>query len=121
MNAEFNVWLLIVGLVVGAGLAWVVLMNDRRQEADIDAVELPREAAWLSAILDEDGYQVSPEAAEQMLLLHRAYLGAPPPDPVPEESPEGEGSDAQPASDAATSSETGRADPSADEREAAGL
>ena len=82
MNAEFNVWLLIVGLVVGAGLIWVVMMDGRRQEAEIDATELPREAAWLSAVMAEDGYDVSPEAAEQLLLLHRAYLGAPPPDPV---------------------------------------
>ncbi|MDO8484110.1 MAG: hypothetical protein Q7S35_04120 [Candidatus Limnocylindrales bacterium] len=82
MNAEFNVWLLIVGLVVGAGLIWVVMMDGRRQEAEIDAIELPREAAWLSAVLTEDGHDVSPEAAEQLLLLHRAYLGAPPPDPI---------------------------------------
>jgi hypothetical protein len=82
VNAEFNVWLLIVGLVVGAGLVWVVMMDGRRQEADVDAQELPREAAWLSAILAEDGHQVSPETAEEMLLLHRAYLGAPPPDPI---------------------------------------
>ena len=84
MNAEFNVWLLVVGLVVGAGLAWVVMMDSRRRETEIDAQELPREAAWLSAILAEDGHDVSPEAAEQALLLHRAYLGAPPPDPVDE-------------------------------------
>jgi hypothetical protein len=82
VNAEFNVWLLIVGLVVGAGLAWVVMMDGRRREAEIDAQELPREAAWLSAVLAEDGYDVTPEAAEQTLLLHRAYLAAPPPDPV---------------------------------------
>ena len=113
MNAEFNVWLLIVGLVVGAGLAWVVLMNDRRQEADVDAAELPREAAWLSAVLEEDGYHVSPEAAEQMLLLHRAYLGAPPPDPVPDAMP------GAPERSAPKSSEL--PDPAADEREGAGL
>ena len=84
MNAEFNVWLLIVGLVVGAGLVWLVMMDGRRRETDIDAAELPREAAWISALLAEDGYDVSPEAAEQALLLHRAYLGAPPPDEVQE-------------------------------------
>ena len=84
MNAEFNVWLLIVGLVVGAGLIWVVMMDARRREAEIDALERPREAAWLSAILADDGYDVSPEAAEQLLLLHRAYLDAPPPDGVDE-------------------------------------
>ena len=96
MNAEFNVWLLIVGLVVGAGLAWVVMMDGRRRETEIDAQELPREAAWLSAILAEDGHDVSPEAAEQALLLHRAYLGAPPPDPVDETAGEAVSDEAEP-------------------------
>jgi hypothetical protein len=82
VNAEFNVWLLIVGLVVGAGLVWLVVMDSRRRESEIDATELPREAAWLSAVMTEDGDDVSPETAERLLLLHRAYLDAPPPDPV---------------------------------------
>ena len=80
MNAEFNVWLLIVGLVVGAGLVWLVVMDSHRRESEIDAVELPREAAWLSAAMTEDGDAISPETAERLLLLHRAYLDAPPPD-----------------------------------------
>ncbi len=80
MNAEFNVWLLIVGLVIGAGLVWLVIMDSRRRESEVDAVERPREAAWLSAVLAEDGFDVSPEAAERLLVLHRAYLEAPPPD-----------------------------------------
>ncbi len=82
MNAEFNVWLLIVGLVLGAGLVWLVIMDSRRRESEIDAAEQPREAAWLSAALANDGYQVSPEVAERMLILHRAYLEAPPPDRI---------------------------------------
>jgi hypothetical protein len=82
VNAEFNVWLLIVGLVVGAGLTWVVTMDGRRRDAEIDSVELPREAAWLSAVLAEDGYEIGPDAAEQLLLLHRDYLAAPPPDAI---------------------------------------
>ncbi|MFL5643565.1 MAG: hypothetical protein ACJ77V_06755 [Chloroflexota bacterium] len=80
MNAEFNVWLLIVGLVVGAGLVWLVIMDSRRRETEIDEVERPREAAWLSAVLMDDGFDVSPEAADRLLVLHRAYLEAPPPD-----------------------------------------
>jgi len=89
VNAEFNVWLLIVGLVVGAGLVWLVVMDSRRRESEIDAVELPREAAWLSAVMTEDGDEVSPEMAERLLLLHRAYLDAPPPD-APEASDAGD-------------------------------
>ena len=80
MNAEFNWWLLIVGLVVGAGLAWFVLMDARRREVDVDERERPREALWLSRMLGDEGQSVSPEAAERLLVLHRAYLEAPPPD-----------------------------------------
>lgn len=85
MNAEFNVWLLIVGLIVGAGLVWLVVMDSRRRESEIDAVERPREAAWLAAVMAEDGYEISPEAAERILFLHRVYLDAPPPDEVTDE------------------------------------
>jgi hypothetical protein len=87
VNAEFNVWLLIVGLILGAGLVWLVVMDSRRREVEVDADERPREAAWLSAVLEEDGFQVSPEAAERLLLLHRAYLGAPPPDEIDLDEP----------------------------------
>jgi hypothetical protein len=83
VNAEFNWWLLIVGLVAGAGLMWFVLTETRRRDADVDAVERPREAAWLSAVLADEGWDVPPEAADRLLVLHRAYLEAPPPDEVP--------------------------------------
>jgi hypothetical protein len=81
VNAEFNWWLLIVGLVVGAGLVWFVVIDSRRRDEEIDALERPREALWLSAALADEGWDVSPQVAERMLLLHRAYLEAPPPDP----------------------------------------
>ncbi len=90
MNAEFNWWLLIVGLVVGAGLVWYVLMDSRRRDVDVTTAERPREAAWLSATLADEGWDVPPEAAERLLDLHRAYLDAPPPDAVPDVSPEGD-------------------------------
>ena len=80
MNTEFNVWLLIVGLVIGAGLVWLVIMDSRRRESEVDATERASEAAWLSAVMSEDGFDVSPDAAERLLILHRAYLEAPPPD-----------------------------------------
>jgi len=83
VNDEFNFWLLIVGLVVGGGLVWFVLMDARRRDVDIDERERPREALWLSRMLSDEGHQVSPEAAERLLLLHRSYLEAPPPDDPP--------------------------------------
>jgi hypothetical protein len=104
VNAEFNWWLLIVGLVVGAGLVWLVVLESRRREADVDAAERTREAAWLAVTLGDEGYDVSPEAADRLLELHRRYLEAPPPDPVPaadaeasEPVAEAEGPDEAPA------------------------
>jgi hypothetical protein len=80
VNAEFNWWLLIVGLVVGAGLVWLVLMDTRRRDVDVDETERPREALWLSRTLADEGHDVSPEVAERLLVLHRSYLEAPAPD-----------------------------------------
>lgn len=80
MNAEFNWWLLIVGLVVGAGLVWFVLIDARRREVDIDERERSLEAAWLASVLDDEGLALAPATIERVLALHRAYLEAPPPD-----------------------------------------
>jgi hypothetical protein len=83
VNAEFNWWLLMVGLVVGAGLVWFVVADQRRRDVDIDADERAREALWLSARLADDGHDISPDLAERLLTLHRSYLEAPPPDATP--------------------------------------
>ena len=71
VNAEFNWWMLMVGLVVGAGLVWFVVADQRRREVDIDAEERAREALWLSTTLTDEGENVSPELAERLLALHR--------------------------------------------------
>ena len=77
--------MLVVGLVVGAGLVWFVLADQRRREVDIDAEERTREALWLSASLADEGREITPETVERVLALHRSYLEAPPPDDVPPE------------------------------------
>jgi hypothetical protein len=97
VNDGFDWWLLIVGLVVGGGLVWFVLFDARRREVDVDDRERPREAAWLSAVLAEEGHDVRPPVVARLLELHRRYLEAPPPDdPVrpaasPSELPEDDG------------------------------
>lgn len=80
MNAEFNWWLLIVGLVVGAGLVWFVVTDARRREHDIELEERPREALWVSSVLEREGQPVDRDVVERVLELHRVYLDAPPPD-----------------------------------------
>ncbi len=111
VNAEFNWWLLIVGLVVGGGLVWFVVMDSRRRELDVDTTERASEAVWLSATLADDGWRVPPQAVERVLDLHRAYLEAPPPDPV-EFGPRGAASPAAPSGCLARASRRGRGRPS---------
>jgi hypothetical protein len=80
MNTEFNWWLLIVGLVIGAALVYLVLADSSRHESEVAAEELPREATWIALTLRSEGTPLEPEVAERVLELHRLYLSAPPPD-----------------------------------------
>ena len=78
MPAEFNWWLLIVGVVAGVVLTWLVLADSNRREREIGEREIPAEAAWISRSLGEP--VVDDGTAEQVLRAHRRYLGFPPPD-----------------------------------------
>jgi hypothetical protein len=80
MNAEFNWWLLIVGLVVGAALTWLVMSESVRREIDITESEQRGEARWISTLVSGAGRPIAPERVEEILRLHREYLSAPPPD-----------------------------------------
>ncbi len=84
MNAEFNWWLLIVGVAVGAGLAWLVLADLVRRDRDVTEEELPAEATWIARSLADRGQPLSPDQAEAVLRAHRTYLAFPPPDAVVE-------------------------------------
>ena len=83
MFAEFNWWLLIVGLVVGAGLTWLVLADGRRREVDLEEADVADEAVWLERIMAERGDPIAIGTAEHVLRLHRAYLGLPPTEDLP--------------------------------------
>jgi hypothetical protein len=78
--SEFNWWLLIVGLVVGAGLVWLILADSQRRDSEISEAELPAEAAWIAATMDDAGQPLDSGTAERVLRLHRAYLASLPPD-----------------------------------------
>ncbi len=80
MNAEFNWWLLIVGLVVGAALTWLVMSESVRRDIDVAESEQRGEARWISALVSGAGRPIAPERIEEILRLHREYLAAPPPD-----------------------------------------
>jgi hypothetical protein len=80
MNAEFNWWLLIVGLVLGAALTWLVMADLTRRDEDVDAAEQAGEARWIATILTDSGRPIDSDRVEEVLRLHRGYLAAPPPD-----------------------------------------
>ena len=86
MTAEFNWWLLLLGLVVGGGLTWLVLAETRRREQDLEESELAEEAAWLEARMAEEGTPMPADTLERVVQLHRAYLAiVPPSDPLDDE------------------------------------
>ena len=89
MNAEFNWWLLIVGLVVGAGLVWLVVADSRRREVDVSAAEREGEAHWIAATMTDVGQPIDDADVLDILRLHAAYLAASPPDESFDEKIEG--------------------------------
>jgi hypothetical protein len=78
--AEFQWWLLLLGLVAGGGIVAVVYMDSARREQDIADEELPAEALLISERLSGRGQRVDAATVEEILLEHRAYKAAPPPD-----------------------------------------
>ena len=82
VNGEFNWWLLIVGLVVGAGLVWLVVSDSRRREVDEAEAEREGEALWIGEAMRDAGRGVADRDVLDILRLHAAYLAASPPDDV---------------------------------------
>lgn len=80
--AEFDWWLLVLGLVVGGGLVYLVLAESARREADLEARELEAEATFISERLADVGLDVSQPTVADVLREHRAYLRLPPPDAI---------------------------------------
>lgn len=80
--AEFDWWLLVLGLVVGGGLVYLVLADGARRDADLEKEELPAEASWIAGRLAERGGDVSAVDVLEVLHEHRAYLALPPPDEI---------------------------------------
>jgi hypothetical protein len=78
VSAEFNWWLLIVGLVAGGALTWLVIADLDRRDEEISDEEVAAEAGWVARSLDEPALDAP--LAERVLRAHRRYLGFPPPD-----------------------------------------
>ncbi|MFI5225731.1 MAG: hypothetical protein ACHQ3P_03550, partial [Candidatus Limnocylindrales bacterium] len=74
MNVQFDWWLLLVGLVIGAGLTWLVLAEVRRRDDDLSRDERAAEADWIVANLAARGMDADTEAVQEVLRIHRTYL-----------------------------------------------
>jgi len=77
--AEFQWWLLIVGLVAGGSLVAVVTMSGRRREEDLDELERRAEATWIAGRLGGDPWSDA-DTVDSILRLHDEYLSMPAPD-----------------------------------------
>ena len=78
--AEFQWWLLLVGLVAGGGLVAVVMTDGRRRDEDVGELERRAEATWIAQRLSGHRRSVDPLVVEAVLGAHREYLTLPPPD-----------------------------------------
>jgi hypothetical protein len=74
VNAEFNWWLLIVGLVGGAGLVWLILGDWSRREEEVGEAERARESEWIAESMRDEGAAIDPATAEEVLRRHRVWL-----------------------------------------------
>jgi hypothetical protein len=90
VNVQFDWWLILVGFVLGAGLAWLVLAELHRREDDLAAREREVEAEWIAADMNAHGFPADAEAVIEVLRLHRTYLASIPPSDADLELEEGE-------------------------------
>jgi hypothetical protein len=78
--AEFQWWLLIVGIVAGGGLVAILLMDTSRRDVDIDEAERAAEATWIAQWLASEGRKVTRDDVEAVLRADQDYRTLPPPD-----------------------------------------
>lgn len=78
--AEFQWWLLLVGLVAGGGLVAIVSMDARRREEDLADAERRAEATWIADRLSAQDPSLDPDTVGAVLRVHREYLSLPAPD-----------------------------------------
>ena len=80
LMAEFQWWLLLVGLVAGGSIVAIVSMDGRRRDEDLSELERRAEATWIAERLTGLDRDIDPLTVESILHVHREYLSLPPPD-----------------------------------------
>ena len=80
--AEFQWWLLIVGLITGGAVVALMTMDTSRRDEDLPDDEQAAEATFLTAQLAIGGRPVDRDSVARVLAAHRDYLRLPPPDAI---------------------------------------
>jgi hypothetical protein len=91
--AEFNLWLLVLGIAAGAAVTWVVIGTISRNDDEVATEEQVAEAEWIARTIEEHGGRVPSQLVTQILALHRRYLQGGAVIPVPEPEPDADASD----------------------------
>lgn len=78
MPAEFNWWLLIVGLVIGAGAVWLILVELGRHEDEVTEADIADETVRIADELRARGEPIDEATVATVLRLHREHLRRPP-------------------------------------------
>jgi hypothetical protein len=77
MNDEFQWWLLLVGLVIGALLVFLVMIDFSRAADEQADAELSEEADWIAGLLPPGDGLADPMLIEEILRLNREWLAGP--------------------------------------------
>ncbi|HLY13896.1 MAG TPA: hypothetical protein VKR24_06065 [Candidatus Limnocylindrales bacterium] len=74
MNDEFQWWLLLVGLVIGALLVFLVMVDFSRSADEQAEAEVVRESTWIAKVLQPTDGELDPNQIGEILRLHREWL-----------------------------------------------
>lgn len=87
MGEAWGWWLFFVGLALGIAGYWLVTGRVQRADDDLAADERANEATWISRTVASWGGEAPADLVEQVLDLHRRYLGGAAPLLTPDEQP----------------------------------
>jgi hypothetical protein len=104
VTSDFQWWLLIVGLAIGAGLAWLVLEDRRRADDELFDRQVDAESSWIADRLRSRGGPPRTDLIVRVLELHRDYLAR---EPEPEDDWTGWEPEAGAGADEVGADETG--------------
>src|SRR5512135_1887579 len=77
--AEFQWWVLILGLVAGGTVVGLLTTSFSRTDDDLEADERAAESTFIANHLAAGGEPVDPALVARVLEIHREYLGLPAP------------------------------------------